>query len=89
MPEIPILRLVTGSEVDEVIAWGGPPKALRRDSDEGVAITGKFHLTNGLECLVLGTYIPNSVDSWTADVLIQPTTRMLNCLRNSISKELV
>lgn len=68
--QISILRLLSGSEVDEVVAWGGPPEALRSDSDEGLAITGKFHLTNGLECLVLGSDIPNSVDLWTDDVFI-------------------
>ena len=68
---ISILRLLTDSEVDEVVAWGWPPEALASDRDEGLAITGKFHLTNGLECPVLGSDDPKSgVDLWTDDTRI-------------------
>ena len=69
---ISVLRLFTNAEVAEVIAWGTPPEALNAETDEGLIINGRFHLTNGLECSVFGT--PSScrgVDVWTDECLIR------------------
>ena len=46
---ISVLRLFTNAEVAEVIAWGTPPEALDAETDEGLIINGRFHLTNGIE----------------------------------------
>lgn len=45
---IAILRLLTGAEVSEVIAWGSPEEALKSEADEGLTINGLFRLSNGL-----------------------------------------
>ncbi|MFN0170190.1 MAG: Gfo/Idh/MocA family protein [Bryobacteraceae bacterium] len=51
---VSVLRLFTGAEVAEVMAWGHPPEALARDDDGGLIINGRFRMTNGIECLVFG-----------------------------------
>jgi predicted dehydrogenase len=51
---ISVLRLWTGAEVSEVMAWGHPPEALAREDDEGLTINGRFRMSNGLDCLVFG-----------------------------------
>ena len=69
---ISVLRLFTNAEVAEIIAWGTPPEALDAETDEGLIINGRFHLTNGLECTVFGT--PTScrgVDVWTDECLVR------------------
>jgi predicted dehydrogenase len=69
---ISVLRLFTNAEVEEIIAWGTPPEALDAETDEGLIINGRFHLTNGLECSVFGT--PTScrgVDVWTDECLVR------------------
>ena len=69
---ISVLRLFTNAEVEEIIAWGSPAEALAAETDEGLIINGRFHLTNGLECGVFGT--PTScrgVDVWTDECLIR------------------
>ena len=69
---ISVLRLFTNAEVEEVIAWGTPPEALNAETDEGLIINGRFHLTNGLACQVFGT--PTScrgVDVWTDKYLVR------------------
>ncbi len=69
---ISVLRLLADAEVDEVMAWGTPAEALARDTDEGLIIHGRFHLTSGLECQVFGTATPNSgVDVWSEEALIR------------------
>jgi predicted dehydrogenase len=69
--QISVLRLLTGAEVDEVIAWGHPPEALARQDDEGLAINGRFHMTSGLECQVFGTDTSLSwVDVWSEEVMV-------------------
>ena len=69
---ISVLRLLTTSEVDEVIAWGTPAEALTGDTDEGLIIHGCFHLTSGIECAVFGTATPNrGIDVWSEDALIR------------------
>ena len=71
--QISILRLLTGAEVDEVIAWGEPGEALDNESDV-IALNGLFRMSNGLECQVFGMDVlqssPNpkvgchSLDRW-------------------------
>ena len=73
-----VLRLMTGAEVEEVIAWGSPPEALKQDSDSGLNINGRFRLTSGIDCPVFGLSpthggMPNrsGVDAWTDDALVR------------------
>jgi len=72
-----VLRLLTGAEVDEVIAWGSPPEALRQDNDVGLNINGRFRLSTGIDCQVFGVEQkygdrPNrsGVDVWTEEALV-------------------
>ena len=69
---ISVLRLLTGAEIDEVVAWGMPAEALEQEDDSGLIIHGRFHLTSGLECPVFGTSTPcRGVDVWTAEALVR------------------
>ena len=69
---ISVLRLFINAEIEEIVAWGTPSEALNAETDEGLIINGRFHLTNGLECSVFGT--PTScrgVDVWTDECLVR------------------
>jgi predicted dehydrogenase len=67
-----VLRLLTGAEVEEVMAWGGPPEALAKETDDGLNIYGRFRLSRGLECQVFGTKTPyGGVDAWTDRALVR------------------
>lgn len=69
---ISVLRLLTGAEIDEVVAWGTPAEALEQEDDSGLIIHGRFHLTSGLECPVFGNPTPyRGVDVWTAETLVR------------------
>ena len=71
---ISVLRLFTGSEVDQVIAWGMPPEAMERDDDEGLIVNGIFKMSNGMDCPVYGTGTEESgqgIDVWTDTTLIR------------------
>ena len=69
---ISVLRLWTGAEVDEVMAWGNPLEALKQENDGQIYINGRFHLTSGLECQVFGTTTPyRGVDVWTDQALVR------------------
>ena len=69
---ISVLRLFTNAEVDQVIAWGTPEEALASDSDEGLIVHGRFHLTSGIECPVFGPATPyTGVDVWSEEALIR------------------
>jgi predicted dehydrogenase len=69
---ISVLRLLADAEVDEVIAWGTPAEALAGDTDQGLIIHGRFHLSNGLDCPVFGTETPyRGVEVWSEDALIR------------------
>ena len=69
---ISVLRLFANAEVEEIIAWGTPAEALDAETDEGLIINGRFHLTNGLECSVFGTPTTcRGVDIWTDECLIR------------------
>ena len=54
---ISVLRLWTGAEVDEVIAWGTPQEALESGCDDGLLVHGRFRLSNGMDCPVYGIRI--------------------------------
>lgn len=67
-----VLRLMTGAEVEEVMAWGRPVEALHQESDDGLEINGVFHMSSGIECLVFGGETPYSgVDVWTDQALVR------------------
>ena len=69
--QVSILRLLAGAEVEEVIAWGEPVEALALDTDEGLNVSGRFHMSSGLECQVFGMETSRGgVDVWSEDVLI-------------------
>ena len=73
-----VLRLLTDAEVDEVIAWGDPPEALRQKDDEGLNINGQMRLSTGIDCQVFGVSPPDvdgrrriGVDVWTEEDLVR------------------
>ncbi len=72
-----VLRLLAGSEVDEVIAWGSPPEALQQEDDRGLNINGRMRLSTGIDCQVFGLSKAygqkgnrSGVDVWTDDALV-------------------
>ena len=71
---ISMLRLLADAEVDEVMAWGEPPEALAQDNESGLAISGVFRMSSGLECQVFGMEAARGyVDVWTEDTFIRAT----------------
>ena len=73
---VSVLRLLTGAEIEEVVAWGTPAEALATDSDLGLTINGRFRLTNGIDCPVFGMATPyggldGGVDVWSDTALIR------------------
>jgi len=67
-----VLRLFTGAEVSEVIAWARPQEALEGDSDVGLSVSGQFRMSNGLWVPVFGEETPcRGVEVWTADTLVR------------------
>jgi len=67
-----VLRLFTGAEVEEVIAWGQPAEALQQDSDDGLEINGVFRMSSGIDCQVFGQETPyRGVDAWTDSTLVR------------------
>ena len=69
---IAVLRLLAQAEVTEVIAWGKPEEALKRDDDEDLIINGRFQMSNGLTCPVFGEQTPyRGIDVWTDDALVR------------------
>ncbi|MCH2213131.1 MAG: Gfo/Idh/MocA family oxidoreductase [Fuerstiella sp.] len=75
---ISVLRLLAGAEIDEVIAWGSPPEALKADKDDsGLNINGRFRLSTGIDCQVFGLEQKygerrnrSGVDVWTEDAMV-------------------
>lgn len=73
-----VMRLLTGAEIDEVIAWGNPPEALKLEKDDsGLNINGRFRLSSGIDCQVFGLEQKygerrnrSGVDVWTEDALV-------------------
>ena len=70
---ISVLRLFTGAEVAEVLAWAHPEEALKREDDEGLIVNGRFRMSSGLECMVFGSVDrpDNGVQAWTASHLVR------------------
>ena len=69
---ISVLRLLTGAEVDELVAWGSPYPVMENDNDAGLNINGLFHMSNALECAVFGTESQSrGVDVWSREALIR------------------
>ncbi|MSO23242.1 MAG: Gfo/Idh/MocA family oxidoreductase [Acidobacteria bacterium] len=67
-----VLRLMTGAEVNEVMAWGNPPEAMAKETDEGLNINGYFRLNTGVTCSVFGSETPyGGVDVWTEKALVR------------------
>jgi predicted dehydrogenase len=67
-----VLRLFTGAEVEEVMAWGRPAEALQQESDEGLEINGVFRMSSGIDCQVFGAETPyRGVDAWTDQALVR------------------
>ena len=67
-----VLRLFTGAEVEEVMAWGQPAETLQQETDDGLEINGVFRMSTGIECLVFGRETPyRGVDVWTDQALVR------------------
>jgi predicted dehydrogenase len=76
--QLSVLRLFANSEVSEVMAWAGPPKALAGDSDQGLYVNGFFKHESGIECRVFSDHEPfesggprTSVEVWTDTGLVR------------------
>ena len=66
------LRLLTGAEVEEVVAWATPEDLLDSGSDFGLKVNARFRLTTGLECAVFSEPTPyQGADVWTADSMVR------------------
>ena len=69
---ISVLRLLTGAEVSEVIAWGKPQEILESATDSGLIVSGLFKMTNGMVVPVFGEETPcTGVDIWSEDALVR------------------
>ena len=70
---ISVLRLLTGTEVAEVMAWGKPEDKLADDQDdEGLIISARFTMSDGMAVPVFGEETPQKgVDVWTEQALIR------------------
>ena len=70
---ISVLRLLTGTEVAEVVAWGKPENKLADDQDEeGLIINARFTMSDGMAVPVFGEETPQKgVDVWTERALIR------------------
>ena len=70
-----VLQHFAQAEVDEVIAWGSPPEKLAdSETDMGLSINARFHLTSGLECQAFGSesQAPHrDVEVLTEDALVR------------------
>ncbi len=66
------LRLLTGAEVEAVVAWATPKELLDSGNDDGLRVNGRFRLTSGVECSVFSEPNPyQGADVWTADSLVR------------------
>lgn len=69
---ISVLRLLTGAEVEEVVAWGTPSDLLAGDCDWNLVVNGHFKLSNGLNCPVFGQSSgKDMVDVWSDESLVR------------------
>ena len=70
---VSVLRLLTGTEVAEVVAWGKPEHKLADDEDEaGLIINARFVMSDGMAVPVFGDTTPQTgVDVWTERALIR------------------
>ena len=69
---ISVLRLFTGAEVAEVMAWATPEEILEGDGDSGMFVHGRFEMTNGLSVSVFGEETPlRGVDVWSRESLVR------------------
>ena len=70
---VSVLRLLTGAEVAEVVAWGTPEHKLADDEDEeGLIINARFTMSDGMAVPVFGDETPQKgVDVWTDRALIR------------------
>lgn len=66
------LRLLTGAEVEEVVAWATPEELLDSGSDYGLKVNAHFRMTTGVECAVFSEPTPyQGADIWTADSMVR------------------
>lgn len=66
------LRLLTGAEVEEVVAWATPEELLGSGNDDGLRVNGRFRMTTGVECSVFSEPNPyQGADVWTDDSLVR------------------
>ena len=74
---ISVLRLFAGAEVQEVMAWAGPPEALQKKDDQGLNVNALFRMSRGPDCQVFGLAQPygtrqlSGVDFWNEDTLVR------------------
>ena len=72
---VSVLRLLTGVEVSEVVAWAQPQDVLESDTDHGLTVNAVFTLSNGIKCPVFGMATPlgaldGGVQVWSDRALI-------------------
>ena len=70
---VSVLRLLMGTEVAEVLAWGKPEHKLADDEDEeGLIINARFTMSDGMAVPVFGDETPRKgVDVWTEQALVR------------------
>ena len=72
---ISVIRLFMDSEVDELICWGSPEKAVYSDDDD-MNSNGIFTMSNGIPVTIFGNRILGeenkmTIDIWTEDSLLR------------------
>lgn len=72
---VSVLRLLTGAEITEVVAWAKPQEVLESDTDVGLTVNGQFTLSSGIQCPVFGMATPlgaldGGVQVWSDNALI-------------------
>ena len=72
---VSVLRLLTGAEVTEVVAWAQPQDVLESDTDDGLTVNAVFTLSSGIQCPVFGMATPlgaldGGIQVWSDDALI-------------------
>ncbi len=89
---ISVLRLLTGSEITEVIAWAKPRDVLESETDMGLSVNGLFSLSNGIQCPVFGMSTPfggldGGVQVWSDRALINADSFSAPEIFNGFNKD--
>ena len=81
---ISVIRLFMNAEVDELICWGSPEKAVYSDDDDMIS-NGIFTMSNGIQATIFGNRILGeenkmTIDVWTKNSLLRWFQGRVQCL---------